>query len=304
VIPQTEIQPGLGEFIAEYRCGKGKVIVNSLIALVWFILGLFIALLLWESAGWFVPTLIALAFFSSALAFALFSALQRLGRSARLYQHGIELRVRGASQTWRFDQLDGIKVKCGKGTRGAGALGDGIGDTIPGGGLVGALVKSTASEVIGAGLGAAVGEDELVGTDINCFEFFQAEKSAFKIGSTFIEWKQLGEAVYKGVLDCLLPKLTGGLARGELLVFKDLHTVLFSKNDLALSTDGLHVGADPLVPWDQVPRVVVGQPKDYFTIELSGGKKDLVIKIDDAMNALIASNLIRTIIDNPAVLSA
>ena len=166
-------------------------------------------------------------------------------------------------------------------------LSEGIASALPGGGLVGGLLKG----LVGGVLQAAVPTDKLVGTDINGYQFLVGGVRSFDIGPEYKRWKELGAAVFVGVMDRLVPRLVDRLVQGERVVFDKLTGGAFSKTRLTLTREGIQEKEKTPLPWADVVRVSVKQ--GFATVEAPDRKKNITFGVDSALNALVALQVIK-----------
>jgi hypothetical protein len=193
-----DLESKLGKFQAAYMSSGSKIVINIILALVWLLLGFLLFSVLWDFYKMRAVAVVAgLVFLISGVAFVFVPYRRGTGREAYLYEEGIWISIRGRAQSWRFDEIDGVRVISGQNTKLIEGLSEGLGEALPVGGLMGGLVKGFA----GAALKAGVPTHELVGEDINGYQLFVGGAGAFDIGPEYEEWKALGAAVFTRVMD-------------------------------------------------------------------------------------------------------
>jgi hypothetical protein len=282
-----DLESKLGRLQADYTTGKGKIVINVILALIWLFLGFILFSLFWDYNSRVVAVVVGLVFLVSAAAYVYIPYRRRTGRQARLYEEGVWIGVRGKEQSWRFDEIDSVRVISGRDSQVAEGLADGIASAVPGGGVVGALAGGLA----GGAVKAAVPTDELVGTDINSYQFFAGGERAFEIGPVYKEWKELGAAVFTGVMERLVPRLVHRLEQGEQVVFDKLTGAGFGKVRLTLTREGIQEKEKPPVAWADV--VSVSEREGFATVEASDGKRNITFGVDSAQDSLVALAVVK-----------
>ncbi len=285
-----DLENKLGKFQVAYTSRMGKIAINIILVLIWFFLGYFLASMLWDFyKSRVTAVIVGLVFLASGAAYVIIPYRRRAGRKARLYEEGIWISIRGQAQSWRFDEIDGVSVISGQDTKMAEGLSEGIAEALPVGGLVGGLIKGLA----GGALQAAVPTDKLVGTDINGYQFYIGEVRAFDIGPEYKQWKELGAAVFAGVMERLVPRLVDRLAQGEKVVFDKLTAGGLGRTRLTLTQKGLQEKEKDPLPWTDVVEVSEEKTPGFATVEALERKKNVTFGIDSTLNALVALQVIK-----------
>jgi hypothetical protein len=288
-----DLESELGKFQAAYAPGSGKIIMNVILSLIWFFAGWLAFAGLW---GFYkervAAVIVGLVFLISGLLFLIGSSYQRIGRKAHLYEEGVWLSQWGRAQSWRFDQIDGVRVISGQGAKVAEGLAEGLAAALPGGGLVGAFAVGA----LGGALKAAAPIDELVGADINGYQFFVDEQRAFDIGPDYKRWKELGAMVLLRVMNQLVPRLVDRLAQGEKLLFDPLTAGGWGKTRLTLTQEGIQEQDKPPLAWTDVAEVSSEKRPGFATIEALDQKKNITFALDSELNALVALQVLKAMV--------
>ncbi len=291
-----DLESVLGKFQAAYVAGqgKGKLIFNLILILIWLFFGWLAFSLFWDfykQQG--TAIVVGLVFLLSGLGFAFVVYRRHTGRKIDLHEEGVWLNIGGQTQSWRFDQLDGARVISGQGARLAEGLSQGLSEGLPLGGLLGSFVKGA----LGGVIVAATPVDELVGADINGYEFFAGKRRVVAIGPEYRQWKELGAAIYAGVISRLVPRLVGRLAQGEPIVFDRLTPAGFGKTRLTLTQAAIQEKEKPPVPWAEVLKISRDKQPGFVTLECSEPKKNITFAVDSAPNALVALQVIMAMVE-------
>jgi hypothetical protein len=281
----------LGKFRAAYPASLGKVVVNLILVPIWFFLGYFLVHLLWTFYEQrLVAGIISFFFVATGLAYVLVPFYRRVGRKAQLYEEGILINIRGREQSWRFDKIDDVRMHSRQGVTLSELLSETVGGALGQG--FGALVGAVAKPLIGGVVEAVALEDKRLAAGITRYQFFAGGVRAFEVGPEYKQWRELGEAVVKGVMDQLVPRLLDRLTQGEPLVFDKLLTEGFSKTSLVLTREGLQE-KDKQVLWTEVRNVWRGEIGGFATIETSSRWRNIVFGLDGSLNAQTAFQLIK-----------
>jgi hypothetical protein len=287
-----DLESKLGKFRAAYSAGGGKVVLNLIVALFWWFLGFILFSMLWDDYGSrFVAVVVGLVFLTSGAAYVIVPYRRRAGRRARLYEEGIWVSVRGKAQSWRFDEIDGVRVVFGGSVSMADAVSDGVGAAV--GGVVGAL----AAGVVKGALEATVSSDGPADPEINRYQFYVGDERAFDIGPEYKRWKELGRPVYRAVMERLVARLVERLGRGEQVVFDGL-TSRSGKTSLTLTRESIQEKDGDPVPWANVRGVAHDRETFLATVKTPDEGTNIVFGADSALNALVALDVVKAMIRN------
>jgi hypothetical protein len=281
----------LGKFRAAYSAGGGKVVINLILALFWCFLGFVLFSMLWDDYGSrFVAVVVGLVFLASGAAYVIVPYRRRAGRKARLYEEGIWVSVRGKAASWRFDEIDGVRVIFGSSMTMADAVSDGVGSAV--GGLVGAL----AAGVVKGALEATVSSDGPTGAEAKRYQFYVGDVRAFDIGPEYKRWKELGRPVYRAVMDQLVSRLVERLEHGEQVVFDELTSGERGKTRLTLTRESIQEKDKDPVPWTDVRGVAHDRETFLATLKTLDEETSIAFGADSSLNALVALDVVKAMI--------
>jgi hypothetical protein len=288
-----DLEDRLGKFRAAYSAGGGKVVINVILALIWYFLGFVLFSMLWDYGSRPVAVVIGLVFLASGAAYAIVPYQRRAGRKARLYEEGIWVSVRGKAASWRFDEVDGVRAAFGSSMTMADAVSDGVGSAV--GGVVGAL----AAGLVKGALGATVSSDGPTGAEANRYQFYVGDVRAFDIGPEYKRWKELGRPVYRAVMDSLVSRLVDRLGRGEQVVFAGLTGGGGrGKTCLTLTQESIQEKEKEPVSWADVRGVAHDGETGLATLKTSDGETGVAFGVDSALNALVALEVVKAMVRN------
>jgi hypothetical protein len=274
---------GLGELRATYKARSGSLIVNVILALVWFFLGFFLVSMLWDFYNSPAAAVGAgLFFLVTGLAYVIVPARRKLGLAAEVYEQGLVVRKRGEAQVWRFDQIDGIRVIAGQNTAMARTLPIGVF-----GGLVGGLIAVAIDRMIPV--------NEIVGSDVNRYDFYVDNERVLVIGPDYKRWKDLGAGIFLEALQQLVSRLTARIRRGESLTFDNLPRLGFGKTSLTLSRAGLQEGGGAVIPWSEIKGVTTARQRGFGTIETLDARRNITIGAAGVRDALVLLQVISSV---------
>ena len=278
------LESRLGSFKAEYTPALAKIVVNVIFALFWFLLGLFLASMLWDFYNARGAAIVAgLVFLGTGLAYVIIPFRRRSGRRARLHEEGVWISIRGKEQDWRFDEVEAVRVISGQNKKMAEGLAGGLGASV--GGVVGKLVTG----MFGAGLEVSV--DKLTGADINGYEFHVGGKRVFEVKPGYKRWKELGAEVFVGVIRELVPRTVERVKSGDQVVYDKLNRVGFGSTRLTLTQNGIQERDKPVVPWSEVVRVA--QERGSVIIQTTDPGTDITFAADSTLNVVVAVPVIK-----------
>jgi hypothetical protein len=282
----------LGKFRAAYPASLGKVVINLILVPIWFFLGYFLVSLLWTFYEQrLVAGVVGFFFVATGLAYVLVPFYRRVGRKAQLYEEGILINIRSQEQSWRFDEIDDIRVHSRQGITVSELLSESVGGALGQG--FGAVVGAIAKPLIGGAVQAVTLEDKRLAAGITRYQFFAGGVRAFEVGPEYKQWRELGEAVLKGVMDQLVPRLIDRLTQGEPVIFDQLLTEGFGKTSLILTREGLQEKGKLQVLWAEIRSVWGGGIGEFATVETSNRRKNIIFGLDGSLNAQTALQLIK-----------
>jgi hypothetical protein len=282
----------LGRFRAAYSASRGKVVINLILGLIWCFLGFALFSTLWDYGSRPVAVVIGLVFLASGAAYVIVPYRRRVGRKARLYEEGIWVSVRGKAASWRFDEVDGVRVVFGGSMTAVDGLSRGVGWAI--GGIVGGLAAGLVKGV----LKAAVPSDGPLGAEAKRYQFYVGGVRAFDIGPEYSRWKELGKRVYRAVMSRLVPRLVDCLVRGEQVVFDGLTDGGFAKTYLTFTRESIQEREREPVPWTDVKGISRNGESVWATVKTSDRKTDVTFGVCSALNALVALEVAKAMTRN------
>jgi hypothetical protein len=265
-------------------------VINVILALIWWFLGFVLFSILWDYGSRPVAVVIGLVFLASGAAYVIVPYRRRAGRRARLHEEGIWVSVRGKAASWRFDEIDGVRVGFGSSMTMADAVSEGVGSAV--GGLVGAL----AAGLVKGALEATVSSDGPTGAEANRYQFYVGDVRAFDIGPEYKRWKELGRPVYRAVMDRLVSRLVDRLGRGEQVVFDELTSSGRGKTRLILTREWIQEKEEEPVPWADVRGVAHNSETGLATLKTSDGETSVTFGVDSALNALVALEAVKAMV--------
>jgi hypothetical protein len=93
-----------------------------------------------------------------------------------------------------------------------------------------------------------------------------------------------------------VPRLVDRLARGERVVFDTVKAGGFGKTRLILTSAGIQEREKPPVLWPEVVGISEGQIPGFVTVETSDRQKTITFGDNNALNALVALQVIEAMI--------
>lgn len=290
-----DLESRLGKFQAAYTSKMGKIMVNAILALFWLFLGLILFNLFWDFYKERGTAIMAgLIFLVTGAAYVIIPYRQRAGRKAHLYEEGIWISIRGKAQSWRYDEIDGVRIISGKNKQAAEGLSEGISEAIPLGGFVGGFVKGA----IGEAIKASVPIDQLVGEDINSYQFLIGERQVFEIGPEYKRWKELGAAIFTAVTNKLALRQIDRIRQGGPVVFEKLTAIDSGTTRLTLTQEGIQEQEKEPILWTDVVRVWEGWTPGFATVRPSDRRKEISFGLDATLNAYVTLETIKAMVED------
>ena len=211
---EPELEGRLGRFKAEYTSALGKIVINVILALVWFVLGYGLASMLWDSYNSQGAAIgVGLFFLVTGLGYVIIPFLRRFGRKARLHEEGVWISIRGDEQAWRFDEIEGVRVIPSRSSTMAFRVLSGTGDKL------GETLRELVAAMVRGGIDAEIWVRKLARADVAGYEFYVGGERVIEVKPLYKRWKELGAEVFLVVITGVISSTVERVKRGEPVIY-------------------------------------------------------------------------------------